>query len=590
MSRLARWVAVHGRTGAVAARRAWRRSLQLRVVATTMVLGLVAVSLVAAFLAAEISDRLFESRRDQAELEAGRALAEFRDSLATAQVDTPARVQQFLNDSVPLLAQPGLPSDRRVLLLRSPNNDGDVVLLELAGLPKDVVPVQLREALRSSTGQFSQPVAIPEGDGTVPGLVVGQQVAIPLAGPYELYFVFSLQREQETLEAVQRVLFAGGAALVVLVGAVAFVVTRQVVAPVRQAAAVAGRLSSGRLDERMAERGDDDLARLARSFNDMAGSLQSQIERMEELSRLQRRFVSDVSHELRTPLTTIRMAGEVLHESRHTMDPAVRRSAELLATQLDRFEELLADLLEISRFDAGAAALEAEPADVRGVVDRVVDLAQPLAERKGIDLRTFVPDTPCMAEIDARRVERIVRNLVVNAVEHGEGRPVDVRLAADANAVAVVVRDRGVGLRPQDAERVFDRFWRADPARARTSGGTGLGLAISLEDAHLHGGTLEAWGMPGQGASFRLTLPRRAGVQVHRSPLPLVPVAAVGRAGGAAARPTPRPSARPPARGEPATGGPTTLPVDGAAAPAPAAGSAAGSAARSADDGPAVRP
>jgi two-component system sensor histidine kinase MtrB len=357
----------------------------------------------------------------------------------------------------------------------------------------------------------------------VPGLVIGQQVAIPLAGPYELYFVFSLQQEQETLDSVQRVLALGGAALVVLVGGVAYVVTRLVVAPVRQAAQVAVRLADGDLHERMEVHGEDELARLARSFNDMAGSLQHQIERMEELSRLQRRFVSDVSHELRTPLTTIRMAAEVLYEARQSFDPSISRSAELMTMQLDRFEALLADLLEISRFDAGAAALESAPADVRTIVDRIVDFALPLAEARGSRVRTYFPDTPCMAEVDTRRVERIMRNLVVNAVEHGEGRPIDVRLAADADALAVVVRDHGVGLRPQDAERVFDRFWRADPARARTTGGTGLGLAISLEDAHLHGGTLEVWGQPGDGASFRLTLPRRAGSVVTRSPLPLMP-------------------------------------------------------------------
>ncbi len=346
---------------------------------------------------------------------------------------------------------------------------------------------------------------------------------MPQAGGYELYFVVTLQREQETLDSVQRVLSLGMGSLVLLLGAIAFVVTRQVVTPVRQAASVAVRLADGRLDERMTERGEDDLARLARSFNEMAASLQDQIEQMEELSRLQRRFVSDVSHELRTPLTTIRMAGEVLYDARSTFEPSVSRSTELLSTQLDRFEELLADLLEISRFDAGAAALEAEPVDVGSVVQRVVELAAPLAERRGSDLRTHLPNAPTMAEVDSRRVERIIRNLVLNAVEHGEGRPIDVWLAAGAEAVAVVVRDRGVGLRPSDTQRVFDRFWRADPARARTTGGTGLGLSIALEDAHLHGGRLEAWGEVGHGAAFRLTLPRRAGATADESPLPLGP-------------------------------------------------------------------
>ena len=274
----------------------------------------------------------------------------------------------------------------------------------------------------------------------------------------------------------------------------------------------------------MPEKGEDEMATLARSFNEMADSLQDQIHRMEELSTLQRRFVSDVSHELRTPLTTIRMAGEVIHASRDGFDPASKRSAELLQTQLDRFEDLLADLLEISRFDAGAAVLDAEGRDVRDVVIQAVDHAAPLAERRGAWLHVVVPEERCVADIDPRRVERILRNLLVNAVEHAEGSTVEVTVGADAHAVAVTVRDRGVGMTPDEAAHVFDRFWRADPARARTTGGTGLGLAISLEDAHLHGGWLEAWGRPGRGASFRLTLPRRAGIRLSASPLPLQPV------------------------------------------------------------------
>jgi two-component system sensor histidine kinase MtrB len=303
---------------------------------------------------------------------------------------------------------------------------------------------------------------------------------------------------------------------------VAWVVTRQVVAPVRQAARTAEQLASGRLDRRMRVRGEDDLARLARAFNEMAASLERQIHQLEELSRVQRRFVSDVSHELRTPLTTIRMAGEVMYEARSSFDPTVARTAELLQNQLDRFESLLADLLEVSRFDAGAALLETETADVREVVGRVVDGLRPLADRRGIAI-TVRAATAAMAEFDHRRVERVIRNLVGNAIEHGEGRPVAITVACDAEAIAVCVRDHGVGLRPNEQRLVFNRFWRADPARARSTGGTGLGLAIALEDAHLHGGWLQVWGAPGFGANFRLTLPRRSGVVLGGSPLPLVP-------------------------------------------------------------------
>ena len=191
-------------------------------------------------------------------------------------------------------------------------------------------------------------------------------------------------------------------------------------------------------------------------------------------------------------------------------------------TELDRFEALLADLLEISRLDAGVADLAAERVDMHGVVNRAVEAVRGFAEESGTPLRLQLP-VGVYAEVDPRRVERILRNLVANAVDHGEGRPVDITLAGDEHAVAVVVRDHGVGLRPGEADLVFNRFWRAEESRARRSGGSGLGLSISIEDARLHGGWLQAWGEPGRGSAFRLTLPRAVGEPFTTSPLPLVP-------------------------------------------------------------------
>jgi two-component system sensor histidine kinase MtrB len=274
----------------------------------------------------------------------------------------------------------------------------------------------------------------------------------------------------------------------------------------------------------MKVRGEDELARLATTFNAMAEALQRQIRQLEDLSRVQRRFVSDVSHELRTPLATVRMAADVLHEGRAAYGPAAARSAELMHAELNRFEELLVDLLEISRYDAGAASLEAEAADLVPIVLRSVDESRPLAERKGSEIDVSgVPAGPVVADVDSLRIERVLRNLVVNAIEHGEGRPIHVSLAADDAAVAIVIRDRGIGLKPGEAGLVFIRFWRGDPSRARTTGGTGLGLAIALEDVRLHGGWLQAWGEPGAGAVFRITLPRTAGAALDTSPLPLGP-------------------------------------------------------------------
>ncbi len=352
-----------------------------------------------------------------------------------------------------------------------------------------------------------------------PGVIFGA----PVGRAFQLYYFFPLTAELQSIASMQRTLLLVGIAVVFLLAAIAWLVTRWVVVPVRLAARGAWRLSTGQLNERMEVRGTDELAALATSFNDMAASLQEKLAELEDLSQVQRQFVSDVSHELRTPLTTIRIASDVLLGAKDEMDPDAGRSAELLQSQLERFESLLTDLLEISRYDANAATLDAEPVDVCTIVRQSADVAQQLAERRGTKIEFRLPAEPCIAEVDRRRVERILRNLLLNAVEHGENKDTVVTAAMDSGAVAISVRDFGVGLRTGEDQLVFDRFWRADPARARTSGGTGLGLAIALEDARLHGGWLEAWGEPGRGSVFRLTLPRVAGGEMHGSPLPLGP-------------------------------------------------------------------
>jgi two-component system sensor histidine kinase MtrB len=506
----------------------WRASLQFRVVTSTMLLGLVVVLLLGSYLFSAISDGLEQDRIESAKLEAARLTSEVQSSFDQSdRTSSEADLNLLARQAVQSAASPGGDNERYLVLTRSLDNTSNTVVQTTSsgdiGLP--VVPLALRQAVRADPRRQQVTlisVTNPDGGGGVPAVIVGSQVEPPLAGNYDLYAVFPMQREQATLNLITRTFLIGGLALVFLVGAIAWVVTRQVVNPVRRAAVVAERLSSGRLNERMRARGEDDLARLAKSFNEMADSLQAQIRQLEGLSRVQQRFVSDVSHELRTPLTTIRMAADLIHDSRKGFDPAVSRSAELLHNELDRFEELLADLLEISRFDAGAAALDSDLTDLRATVARAVQSAQPIADRWGSTI-TVTADGRCDAEIDARRVERILRNLIVNALEHGEGRPVEIAIAVNATAAAVTVRDHGVGLRPGEGALVFNRFWRADPARARTTGGTGLGLAISLEDARLHDGWLQAWGEPGEGSCFRLTLPRHTGTPIAEAPLPLRP-------------------------------------------------------------------
>ena len=232
-------------------------------------------------------------------------------------------------------------------------------------------------------------------------------------------------------------------------------------------------LAAGDLGVRMPRSGEDELATLAASFNGMADSLQAHIRELAELSLMQQRFVSDVSHELRTPLTTIRLAGDVLYDQRDDFPGPTSRTAELLHTQTERFETLLADLLEISRYDAGSVQLETEPTNLVHLAEDAIESMHELAREQGSELRLVAPGGHLDAEVDPRRIRRIVRNLLGNAIEHGEGRPIVVAVDSDESAIALAVRDYGLGMSEEQTARVFDRFWRADPSRTRTIGGTG---------------------------------------------------------------------------------------------------------------------
>ena len=543
-SRVRRWLFAGRRwqRGVVARiRLRWHRSLQLRVVFTTLVLSGLVIAVLGFFLVQSIAAGLLSNA----------------ENAASSQVQngrTSAIGQKSANVLAPLVSgDPEAPvsvakTTAKALQLASENTGSYLVFIQLTknvgfstvdwvgqtnvDIPETIPPtLKDKVAGEQKSAEFDnqtvarlvyEPTTLfynPGQGASVPALAVG----VPLGQYYQLYYVFPFTQQQATLQLVQRILVGVGLALVVLLAAIASLVTRWVVLPVRHAAQAAQRLSAGHLGERMEVLGVDDLAALATSFNEMAASLEGKLGELEELSDVQRQFVAAVSHELRTPVTTIKMAADVLFESREDLDPAGHRSVELLQSQLERFESLLVDLLEISRFDAGAATLEAELVDVCDLVRRSADDAQQLSERRGGRIEFRLPAEGCLAEVDRRRVERILRNILVNAVEHGEGKDVVVTTAIDSGAVAVSVRDYGVGLRPGEEQKVFERFWRADPARARSTGGTGLGLAISLEDARLHGGWLQAWGERGKGSVFRLTLPRVAGQELAGSPLPLGP-------------------------------------------------------------------
>ncbi|MFC8920389.1 MtrAB system histidine kinase MtrB [Streptomyces sp. NPDC047821] len=513
--------------------RLWRRNIQLRVVVGTLLMSLGVVLLLGFVVIGQMRNGLLDAKERAAQSQAsgGFSAAQTKADEQTGSGGpdggTARASLNWRSDLVVQLASGGQGAFNVVALSSDTEGAAPSRGARASGgvEPARSIPVKLRESVAQEPGTFQTYTRIHYSDGKLSeaGLVIGKRLNDIDGNSYELYYLFPLTQEEDSLALVKTTLATAGLFVVVLLGAIAWLVVRQVVTPVRMAAGIAERLSAGRLQERMKVTGEDDIARLGEAFNKMAQNLQLKIQQLEELSRMQRRFVSDVSHELRTPLTTVRMAADVIHEAREDFDPVTARSAELLGDQLDRFESLLADLLEISRFDAGAAALEAEPIDLREVVRRVIGGAEPLAERKGGRIIVVGDEQPVVAEADARRVERVLRNLVVNAVEHGEGRDVVVRMAAAGGAVAVAVRDYGVGLKPGEATRVFNRFWRADPARARTTGGTGLGLSIAVEDARLHGGWLQAWGEPGGGSQFRLTLPRTADEPLRGSPIPLEP-------------------------------------------------------------------
>ncbi len=516
----------------------WRKSLQLRAVVITLVVSSAVVAVLGMLMVEQIARGMVQFHRAYAveEVDDGRAYAQQR--LKQLRPGDPAGANAVLREVTANLSDrgeraklfevaveidnPSLPS-RFVSGGRSAELDPPAELTELVD-DRSVLGYQY--VSMSLAGQPPRPV-----------LAMAAPVSTR-AGLVNLYYFFPLDGQVDSVALVRQVTISVGVLLVLALGVIAFGITRMVVRPVSAAALTAERLSAGVLTERMAVRGEDEVARLGRSFNQMAESLQQQIVQLERYSRLQRRFTSDVSHELRTPLTTIRMATDVLHRARGEFRGEVARSAELLHDQVEHFDALLADLLEISRYDSGFAVLEPEPVDVVKLLAQARCSMLVMAEQAGVEIVLATPDTAVVCEIDPRRVARIVRNLVCNAVEYGRAAPAEaggvdgvglerrvvrVSVAADDHAVAITVRDYGLGLHPHECEAVFHRFWRGDPSRARHTGGTGLGLSIALEDARLHGGWLQAWGRPGAGAQFRLTLPIRAATTVHSSPLPLEP-------------------------------------------------------------------
>jgi len=502
-------------------KQSWNKSLSLRIISTTFIVSTALVTIIGLVLVNRVSTGILSAKESSSLTEASSAINEAQ-KVVTA-TDTGAgepTLSVVVDTAVTALAvRAGQSGLYDVLFLASSE-------ISKQGLPERgtnlVSENSVSEELKSRVEQTDKLLwaytQIKYLDGRdVPGLVVGAPIKINNVGTYSLFLLFPLDKEEETISIIRSAVLATGIFLIFGLLILVWYLTRSVLAPVRKTANAAEKLRMGLLNERVPVSGEDDLAKLAGSFNSMAASIQQQIGQLEQMSRLQKRFVSDVSHELRTPLTTVRMAADVLYESRDQYTGETARAAELLSTQIERFEILLSQLLEISRFDAGVADLSLSNINIKDLIEKTAESLSNLLAKQ--ETPVVITGTAPDIELDQRRIERVLRNLISNASEYGEGKPIEVEIGSDDDAIAVVVKDQGAGLKPGESSLVFNRFWRADPARARTTGGTGLGLAIALEDARLHSGWLDAWGAPGKGTMFRLTLPRNPDKSLAKSPL-----------------------------------------------------------------------
>lgn len=327
-----------------------------------------------------------------------------------------------------------------------------------------------------------------------PYLVTGGRV--PGTDGDELYHFFSEERLWDELEELGTILLVGLVVVVAVAALAGALLARRLLAPVARASTAARSLAEGLLDTRLPVEREDEFGAWAASFNEMADALEAKITELSEAQARERRFTADVAHELRTPLTAIVNEASLLAEHIERMPAEAQRPAELLVADVSRLRDLVEDLMEVSRLDAGTQPVRPERVDLSSLVTAAVR-ARGWEDRLRLDTAEVVLTT------DPRRVERIVANLIGNALEHG-GKDVAVRVGQDGLGAFVEVSDRGPGIAREDLQHVFDRFYKAD--RARSGQGTGLGLAIALENAHLLDGDLDVWSEPGLGARFTLRL------------------------------------------------------------------------------------
>ena len=506
---------------ALAPVRAWRlgmrRSLQRRMFAIALVVAFAVAILFSVVSAISVRSTMQTQAVSQAASDFNDQVSRAQSQLDASSAVGPVEIQQLVTNLASTLQNEGAANmvgvyvyaKGRAGALSPVSTD-----LRYASLITGDMQSRIDDATAGET--YYQPV-----DVNGPGVMFGTVLSFQPTNDVELYSLYSLKDEQQAIVSIQAQLITVGCMLSLTMGAIAWVMSRIIITPVAQVAQTAQTLAKGHLDARVRQNREDEIGLLQESFNSMAESLDEKIDQLESVGRVQRRFVSDVSHELRTPVTTIRMAADLLMARKSGFDPSTGRTVELLDDQITRFERMLAELLEISRYDAGNAQLDPVETDVRQPVRQAVRTVEGLARAKDVWLSVHMPASPVVADIDSRRIERIVRNLLGNAVDFAEGRPIEVDVVAGRGSASIVVRDHGVGMDATQQSHVFDRFWRADSSRSRLTGGTGLGLSIAMQDAKLHHGDLAVRSLPGVGTVFVLSIPLRAGCTLHDHPAPV---------------------------------------------------------------------
>lgn len=473
--------------------RSWLPGLRTRLVGlrTRLVLAFALVALASGTAATVVSYR--EARNDV---------------LAAAQ---DAALEQFRNDVAAASASLPYPPDKPDLddFVRRLSGRTLVVYGNLQAHPNmwpgvdEAFPPRLRERVRS--GMFFQREII---NGSA-FLAIGTTLVDTRGGStgVEVYRLLGLSAEQESIDRLARSTTRTIVLSLLPAVMLALLAAQGVLRPVRLLREGTRRLAAGRLDTRLPVRGSDELAGLVSTFNNTAADLEYSVNRLRQMEADAHRFVADVSHELRTPLAAMTAVTDTLDEEAYRLPGDAAAAARLVSSQTRRLAHLVENLIEISRFDAGGARLVLD-----GEVDLAAAVTAALAARGWLDLAgtgELVTDLPVgvTAELDRRRLEVIVANLVGNALRHG-APPVRVAVRDGQEAVELTVADSGAGLAPEVLPHVFDRLYKADTART-ASPGSGLGLAIALENARLHGGTIEAMNGPQGGAVFRVVLPRR---------------------------------------------------------------------------------